>query len=93
MEMVKKILNKSCKQNSCYPFTKVSLIRPRTLLDHSNVLQKRLRQILSWLDIKTITARFTISFTLEVFTGRMDQQTYKKSHFSTDHERQSIDFC
>ena len=33
---------------------------------------------------EAITACFTISFASEVFTGRRDQQTYKKSHFNTE---------
>ena len=33
---------------------------------------------------EAITACFTISFALEVYTGRRNQQTYKKSHFSTE---------
>ena len=43
-----------------------------TLPDLSNVLQKQSWQILSRLDIETITAHFTISLALAVYTGRMD---------------------
>ena len=38
-------------------------------------LRKQLWQVLSRLDIETITTRFSISFALEVYTGRTDQQT------------------
>ena len=43
-----------------------------TLPDLSNVLQKQSWQVLSQLDIETITAHFTISFALAVYTGKMD---------------------
>ena len=42
------------------------------LPDLSNVLQKQSWQVLSRLDIETIAARFTNSFALAVYTGRMD---------------------
>ena len=69
-------LSKFCKQNSRFPFTKV------TLLNHFNVSQKQLWQVLSQLDTESITAASLILF--KVYTGRTDQQTNKKSHSSTE---------
>ena len=44
----------------------------------SNVLQKQLLQALFRLDIETIMACFIISFVLEIYTRRTDQQTWEK---------------
>ena len=41
--------------------------------DLSNMLQKQLWQVLSRFDIETIAARFTISFALAIYNGRMDR--------------------
>lgn len=49
------------------------LLQTLIIQGNSNVLQKQSWKVLSRLDSETITDSFTISFALEVYTGRMDQ--------------------
>ena len=53
------------------------------LPDLAKLLQKQSWQVLSRLDIETITAHFIIYFVLEVYTRRMDRLTFMKTDLRT----------